>query len=65
MDKSLWPKMAKVSNGAFFCTTELSTQGKMKWTLPNRQLRSEIGPYSFIVELLYEIFEFLEIAVTQ
>ena len=33
MDKSLWPKMAEVSNGAFFCTTELSTQGKMKWTL--------------------------------
>ena len=33
MDRSLWPKMAEVSNGAFFCTTELSTQGKMKWTL--------------------------------
>ena len=33
MDKSLWPKMAEVSNGAFFCTTELSTQGKMKWSL--------------------------------
>ena len=39
MDKSLWPKMAEVSNGAFFCTTELSTQGKMKWSLRKRNFK--------------------------
>ena len=33
IDKSLWPILAEVSVGAFFCTTELSTQDKEKWTL--------------------------------
>ena len=33
IDKSLWPILAEVSVGAFFCTTELSTQTNMKWAL--------------------------------
>ena len=46
MDRSLWPKMAEVSNGAFFCTTELSTQGKMKWTLKLCHLVNDLIPNS-------------------
>ena len=33
LGKSLWPKWGMVSDGAFFCKTELSTQDKEKWAL--------------------------------
>ena len=36
LGKSFWPKRVMVSDGAFFCTTELSTQGKEKWALMYR-----------------------------
>ena len=54
MDRSLWPKMAEVSNGAFFCTTELSTQGKMKWSLIKHSFLRELREVAPEMELFPE-----------